>query len=699
MKTLYLDTETFSETPIQHGTYRYAENCEVMVVQFAMDGEPVQVFDLTEGEQRQQEARAALESTIQEADQIVIHNAMFDRAVLALSKNFRVDLPLQKLRCSAVAALEHGMPMGLEKLCHILGVPEAEAKLEGGKRLINLFCKPRAKNIKIRRATKTSHPSDWSIFLEYARMDIIAARAVWNRMPRWNYGGSDEIAKHEVALWHLDQEMNDLGIPVDLDLVGHILEAVTEEKRRLNAQLVDETEGLVSTLMQRDKLLDFMLARYGVTPADLQGVTVERFLQNDDLPPEVISLLEIRLKANRSSASKYQAFQRATSKDGRLRGMFQFAGASRTRRDAGRTVQLQNLPSRGLLSEQMVEYAVAAFRCGHSAIDMTVDDVMHAAASCIRGCLVPPDGHRFVVSDLSNIEGRMLAWMAGEQWKIDAFSEFDAGRGHDLYCLAYAKSFGIDPGKVDKKQRGIGKVQELALGYQGGISAFVTFADGYGINLEHLAETAWDFLDPELVRESTDFVQWQREKGQRFPISDKAAITCDVFKRAWRNAHPMTVALWKQMEENLRKSVGFPGETLRYRGFAFRTDGKWSRILLPSGRYLVYPGAQVDKRGQLSYMGVHQFTKQWTRIKTYAGKLTENATQTLARDCMFDNLIAIREAGYLPVGRVHDEVITIAPDSEEFTSERLSALLAANTSWNLGLPLAAKGEAMYRYRK
>ena len=327
-------------------------------------------------------------------------------------------------------------------------------------------------------------------------------------------------------------------------------------------------------------------------------------------------------------------------------------------------------------------------------------DIMLLTASTVRSVIIAPPGKKLVVSDLSNIEGRGLAWLAGEEWKLQAFRDFDAGIGPDLYKLAYAKSFHISPDEVTKFGRSVGKVQELGLGYAGGINAFVTFALVYGIDLEEMANTAWDTLPADVREEAESFVAWlQDTKKMSWPMSNKAAVTCESFKRMWRAAHPMTVQLWRELEDGFRLACSNPGETFAYRTFKFRRDGAWLRIQLPSGRCLVYPQPQIAKDGQLSYMGVNQFNKKWQRIKTYGGRIVENATQSVARDFMFDALPGIEAAGYEIVLRVHDEVVTEVPDIPEFNAEHLGALLAATPPWGEGMPLAAAGFESQRYRK
>jgi DNA polymerase len=724
---LFLDTETFSTTPIKHGTYKYAENAEVMIVTYAIGDGPVHDMDMT----REDPADVLrLRNLVSNADVIICHNTMFDRNVLRLG-NLKIEVPPEKFRCSMVKALLHGLPGGLDKLCDILGVPTDLAKHKTGRALIHLFCKPiafahaipradyptikawkeaieEAKKHWQGRATRETHPVQWAQFIEYARADIPAMREVWRRLPSWNYGETGAGAL-ERDLWHLDQKINDRGVCIDLPLVHAAIRATNDEQTRLKSRVVAHTDGYVEAATQRDRMLEFIFTEYGVGLADLTKSTVAKLLEKEGTPPELVELLQLRAQASQTSTAKYNAFARGTSADGRLRGMLQFSGAARTRRDAGRTVQLQNLPSRGLLAQYLIDLGILALLA--ECEDITFDNIMLLVSSVIRSVIVAPKGKKLVVSDLANIEGRGLAWLAGEEWKLQAFRDFDTILGYDdltgealragpdLYKLAYAKAFRIQTEAVTKFGRSIGKVMELGLGYAGGINAFVTFALVYGIDLEEMADTAWATLPPEMVAEAESFIDWLEDKGHRWPMSRRAVIVCEVFKRLWREAHPMTVQLWAEMELGFKRATNNPGQTYRYRGFAFRRDGMWLRIRLPSGRYLCYPSPQVDADGQCSFMGVDQFTRKWTRVKTYGGKIVENATQSVARDFMFDAMPGIEAAGYEIVLRVHDEVPCYAPDTPEFNAEHLSGLLATNPPWAPDMPLAAAGFEGYRYKK
>lgn len=687
---LFADTETWCEVPIQAGTYRYAAAAEVMLVAYALDDGPVHCWDRTDGSDMPMDLAIGL---IEDDGPVIFHNAMFDRAVMRFNMPSFTP-PLDRWRCTMARALAHGLPGSLDQLCELFNLPQDTRKLKEGRELVRLFCMPGPKNRKLRRATRETHPQEWARFIEYAKQDVAAMREIDKRLPVWNYRGA------ELELWRLDQRINDRGAQMDLDLARGAIAATDREQERLAVETQRLTDGVIEAATQRDALLAYMLAEYGIELPDAQGSTVERLLESDpDLPEPVRELLTVRLSATKTSTAKYRKVLGGANVDGRLRGLLQFAGAMRTARWAGRLFQPQNLP-RPTMEAEAIEAAVEALRC--DVADLVLPgEVMQAASNALRGLIVAPPGRKLVVADLSNIEGRDQAWLAGEAWKLQAFRDFDAGIGPDLYKLAYAKSFGVTPEQVGKPERQIGKVQELALGYQGGVGAFVTMAAGYGMDLDKMARQAWDVLPPDLKAEAIDFHEWQRGQGAAAAraLPFEVYVVCETFKRAWRRAHAAISGYWPELEAAAVAAVSNPGETIACRMLKLRRDGAWLRIVLPSGRALCYPHPQVGDDGKLSYRGINQYNRKWQRLRTYGGKLLENACQAVARDVMAAAMPHIEAEGYEIVLTVHDEIIAEAPDSPEYSAEHLSALLAAGAPWTAGMPLAAQGFECYRYRK
>jgi DNA polymerase len=751
MSKLWLDDETFSPEPITNGTHKYAEGVEVMLRALALDDGPVLVFDLTPGgevwELRGDDIVPAdpfdiadLEGALDEDDvEVWAWNSHFDRTV---ERHAGLQIPLHRWRDAMIQAMAHSLPGKLETVCRVLGMGADKAKDKAGKALIQLFCKPVAfrypkaepfraqredetkkeyaaakREAKLAyiaardaavadwpgRATRESHPAEWRQFIIYAGQDINAMREAHRIIPKWNYPNNHT----EVALWHLDQEINDRGVAIDTALAAAAVRAVDIAQEGLRERTVEATNGEVESATKRDAMLVHVLAEYGVDLPDMQKATLERRIDDPDLPEGLRELLRIRLQACTSSTSKYKTLMRAVSSDKRLRGLLQFDGANRTGRWAGRLWQPQNLP-RPKLKQKDIDFGIQCLLL--DVADLFYGNVMELTSSAIRGCIVAPAGRKLTVADLSNIEGRVLAWLAGETWKIKAFRAYDNGTGHDLYALAYAKSFNVTPEAVMANKeaggnwRQIGKVMELALGYEGGVGAFITFAAAYGIDLEALADQAFKQIPQTVMAQANIMFEWHCGKKKKDPaaavgLSKKAWLVCESFKLAWREAHANVKQFWADLGDAVRGAIDSPGVTLRCRCLKVRRDGKWLRIGLPSGRYLCYPDPQVDEKGTISYMGMNQYTRAWCRLTTYGGKLAENVTQAVARDVMAANMPEVEAHGYDIVLSVHDELITETDDVEERNAGELSSILATVPDWAEGLPLAAAGFDAYRYKK
>ena len=684
MRYLYLDTETFSEVPIKNGTHAYAESAEIIICTWALDDGPVQILDLTV-DPRDPE----LESLLLDPEvTVVIHNSHFDRTII--SHVWGITIPTSRIHDTMVQAMSHGLPGALGTLCEILGLPSDKAKDKDGKRLINLFCKPLGKNRKARRATRETHPEEWQRFLAYAASDIEAMREIMKRMPMIN------MTPTELALWQLDQKINDRGVAIDMELVHAAIKAVNLAQVELAAQTLEMTDGAVGSTTQTAAFRLQVLTRFGVDMPDMRMSTVEKIIDDEDTEPQLKEWLSVRLQASSTSTSKYKVLARGTSIDGRLRGTLQFNGATRTGRWAGRLFQPQNLP-RPTLKQKAIDAGIEALKaeCAH----LTTNNVMELTSSSIRGCIIASKGKKLVVADLANIEGRVQAWLANEEWKLQAFRDFDLGTGPDLYKLAYSKSFGIPPEQVDGDQRQVGKVQELALAYEGGVGAFATFAAGYGIDLDDLADKVLPEASEEIVAAADRHLERRKkEKKELYNLSDDAFVACDTLKRMWREAHPSISNYWGRLKDAVVQALHTRGETYTTLSLKIKASKNWLFITLPSGRTLCYPSPKIID-DSITYMGLDQFTRKWVRQHTHGGKLFENLCQAIARDVMAANMPAIEDAGYAITLSVHDELITETPDSPEFNSDHLSELLAATPWWAPDMPLAAAGFETYRYKK
>lgn len=684
MKTLWADLETFSRRDIKNGPHQYAEDCYVLLFGYAIDDEPAKVWDLTVTETMPEDLRAALADP---GVNTVWHNgANFDVPVLRKAKNLHVDLPFERVDDCMVKAYSHGLPGALGTLSEVYGLPVDQAKDKDGRRLVLKFCKP---NFQGKIASRKTDPEDWARFVNYCRLDVEAMRVIYKKLPSWNWGPRDR------AQFVIDQRINNRGALMDVEL-AHAAIDLSERLRLENAEKTRKlTGGEVEAATQRDALLKYILAEYNVKLPDLTRSTIERRLADENIPEPVKELLRVRLASTKTSTAKYKKLIACVNSDGRMRGCLQFRGATRTGRYAGRLMQLQNLP-RPTLPQYVIDAGVEAIKGGWAEYLTEPGELM---SSCLRSCIMATPGKHLVVADLSNIEGRMLAWLAGETWKIQAFRDFDAGHGPDLYKATYGRTFGIRPEDVSKHQRQIGKVMELALGYQGGVGAFLTFAAAYSINLDELAKHVRENISYSYWGQAEGSYEWYKEKKLTHGLKRDTFIACEAVKLAWRDAHPAIQKFWAACDTAaIRAMNGVPSQASK---LWFDRKGAWLRMRLPSGRFICYPGAQLEEggvgKGTFSYMGIDQYSRKWARIPTYSGKIVENATQAAAADILIGAMAAIEQAGFEIVFSVHDEFITEAALDKD--NSELERLMATPPSWAPDLPLAAAGFTSRRYKK
>lgn len=693
---LWLDFETYSADDLTVvGTYRYADSASILLAAYALDNGPVRVWDAT-AEVLPEE----LEQALRDAAEVWAHNAQFDKAILAAQRWLpRVDL--SRWRCSMAMALSHALPASLSNLCEVLRVPEDKAKLAEGKKLVSLFTRPQPANRKISRATRETHPDEWARFIAYAANDIEAMRECVARMPAWNWDAS------AIAEWHLDQRINERGFQVDQELTRAGARAAVGEKERIAKRFVELTRGVVDRPSQRAQFQAYLNQRFDLSLTDTRSDTFNQMLKTGTLPAECAELMKLSIASNKTSTAKYAALDPAVSADGRFRGGLQFAGASRTRRWAGRLFQPQNLPSRGLPAAEAVEWYIELLKRGEH--DIWFDDLMLYGAAALRGVVIAPPTKKLEVADLSNIEGRVLAWLAGEHWKLKAFREYDAGTGPDLYNITAASILGGDPWKVSKKDRNVfGKVPDLASGYQGGVAGYQTFARAYGVRMADHWDTIQQQIGSFIPKAMENLEKFGRAQVASMEISDTEWLASETCKLAWRGRHPATVRLWYGLQDAAKRAIA-GGDAVIYPVGGFlkvacttHRGNRWLVVKLPSGRYLTYFDPKLID-GSITYMGESaeegKTTRQWIRVWTHGGKMTGNCCQTIARDILAPALTVAERRGYTPVLTVHDEVITEAPDTDEFTAQGLVDILATNPEWATGLPLSAAGFEAYRYKK
>jgi len=733
MPDLFLDCETFCDIPIKHGTYRYAERAEVMLITWAIDDGPVGEWDLTAAEP----LPLRLADAISDPDTLVwLQNGdKFDWPVFTKALPWLAEaVPQARRRDTMIQAYSHSLPGNLEMMADALGIEQDKRKLKTGRALIRLFCMPQANGS---RNTRLTHPEKWEEFKDYAKQDITAMREAHKRMPMWNYKGK------QLDLWFLDQRINNRGMFMDIELAEAAVRASEKAKKGLAKRTQAMTGDAVASATQRDEMLRYILEAYGVDLPDMQADTIERRIEDPDLPDELRELLRVRLESVTTSVAKYSTLLRGVNSDGRLRGTMQFRGARRTGRVAHRLFQSGNMPRPDMKADEIM-WGIELLKL--DAAHLVFPNVMRVCSNAIRSTIIAPPGKKLVAADLSNIEGRKAAWLAGEEWKLRAFEAFDAGEGHDLYIVAYSKSFNVPPESVplDGTERQIGKVEELMFQYGGGVGAWITGAATYGIDLDKMTTQVWGTLPEWAKIEAESFLQWlyepaegryqevlqktgdQVQQGEipteeanalldaaavkrearklkaRLGLPERTFIACDAIKRLWRRAHPEISGYWKQIENTVSQAILVPGEQFACRRLKIRRDGEWLRIGLPSGRALCYPHPRIDAKGfpGISYMGLSQYTRKWQRIGTYGGKLFENATQAAACDQLLETGEAIEAAGFEIILSEHDAYLTEAPaDRDDLSATRLGELMCADLGWNRGLPLAAKGFEALRNRK
>lgn len=732
MELLYLDLETFSEADLKKvGSYAYAEHpsTEILLAIYAIDDGGVHCWDCTDGSRMPDELRRALRHVQRHKAKIVGQNfLLFDRLVI---KNvWDMELDPRDIIDTMVTAFRHSLPGSLAAQCEVLQIDEDLAKDKRGKALIQRFAKPTPKNYKIRRYDRNTHPEEWKAFIEYGISDITSMREVYHSQPQW---GNTEFENIVLAV---DQRINDRGFYVDTALANAAIDAVKQHKIELQAEANAKWGAGLTGAAFLPTLRDLAP---GHEILNAQKSTLNDLLADDDLPDDARTIIEMRLGASSTASTKYNPLLLGLSADGRRRGCLQYGGAKRTLRWAGKGFQPQNL-ARGHFSGDELDQGIDMLLKGRA---HWLYDVSKLTASTVRGCIIPTAGNKLVVADYSNVEGRGLAWAAGERTALDTFEA-----GLDIYCVTAGKMFGLEPDFIKKERkdlRQIGKACELGLGYGGGVAAFLTFAKNLGLDLYAMAETMKGTFPDHIWAAAKRGYEYARiqEKNKKGFAGQKAErpsydlpknvwLTCDSIKRMWRESHPATCQFWSDLESAAMNAIKDPG-TAYWAGAAVRENGDraikitrtftkekgervpgwWLKVELPSGRVLSYPGIgisvekQIDEdedrteyRERIRYMGENQTTRQWGKQYTYGGKLAENITQALCRDLLAVALVRVdKEPGWDIILHIHDEVVCETPNTAEYSVSKLESMMCELPSWAKGFPLVAEGAELKRYAK
>lgn len=667
MKDLHIDIETYSSESIADaGLYKYAaaDDFKILLIAYAWDDEPTKIIDMNviQGPAELKEMRAELLEIIRALTDGSVrkcaHNASFERVCFTMwlrrrhiiSPNEWLD-PAQ-WHCTMVQCSRCGLPLSLAQAGAALGLEQQ--KMTEGKDLIKLFCIPKATTTtglfgaENPRNMPEDFPDKWETFKAYCVRDVDVERQI-EKATSW-YPVSD----FERQLYAIDQRINDRGVLLDMQLVRNAVRATTIHEARLNEEAMKLT-GL-SNPNSVPQLKKWLSETLGISldtlnkrdVADIKGATED---------PRVRRVLQIRSEMGKTSNKKYETMLAVAGKDSRARGLMQFYG-SRTGRWAGRLIQVQNLPQNHIKDldfarARLMENDIEMIEWGYGNVPDTLSQL-------IRTAFIAPEGKTFAVCDFSAIEARVLAWIAGESWVLDAFRS-----GKDIYCETATQMFHVPVEKhgQNAELRQKGKISVLALGYGGGVSAL----DAMGGKRQGMTE-----------QEEADTV------------------------RKWRAANPKIVAFWSAVENAATECV-VAGVTTHVGQLEFKMQGKTMTIQLPSGRLISYPDMQpsTNRFGStsLKYHGLNQTTNKWCWIETYGGKLTENIIQATARDCLAEAMTSVSRL-YDIVFHVHDELICEVPaDKADEALKQIQRCFSVNAPWNEGLPLNGAGYLTPYYLK
>lgn len=641
---LGIDIETYSDVDLQKcGVYAYTDSpaFEILLFAYAFDDEDVNIIDVAKGESLPERVLSALTdgSIVKTA-----FNAAFERTCIA--RHYNLTLAPSGWQCTAVQSAMLALPASLDGVGEVLDIQQK--KLKEGKDLVRYFsmpCKPTKANGGRTRNLPEDAPEKWELFKSYCIRDVEAEREI--RYKLRNY----PIPEGEQLLYQMDQEINDRGILVDQTLVDHAVTCDTEYRDQVTKRAY-ELSGLENP-NSPTQIKDWLADR-GVQVDSLSKKAVAGLIKETD--GEVLEMLKLRLLMAKTSVKKYEAIKRSVCSDGRVHGLLQFYGANRTGRWAGRLVQVQNLPQNHLEDLSLARDLVKAG--DYETLDLLFDSVPGVLSELIRTAFIPKPGCRFIVADFSAIEARVLAWLSGENWRLETFKE-----GGDIYCASASKMFGVPVVKHGENGhlRQKGKISELALGYGGSTGALTAMgAIDMGIPEEEL---------PELVSQ-------------------------------WRAANPHITKFWWDVDAASMKAVK-DKTTVTFGNMTFSYRAGMLFITLPSGRRLSYvkPRLETNRFGRaaITYEGVGE-SKKWMRIETYGAKLTENIVQATARDLLAQAMLRLQAAGYKIVMHVHDEAVCEVPEGES-SVEEVCRIMSEVPSWASGLPLNADGYECAFYKK
>lgn len=658
MNYLSIDIETFSDVSLTDcGVYKYVEssNFEILLLAYAIDDEPVQIIDLASGEKIPKTiAHAIVDKNVVKS----AFNAQFER--VCLSKHFNATLSPEGWHCTMVQAATLGYLGSLDSVSKALGFPIDKQKLFTGKNLIRIFSIPRkatkAKKNQVAmfqekiRIMPADRPEEWEQFKAYCVQDVEVEREIRKTLDRFS------TTPAETQIWYLDQKINDFGVKLDIDFVQQAIQIDQEYTQHL----INRYQELgLENPKSVTELKNYLTKKLGREVRSITKQTIPDLKKEAKDVPEALEALEIRQEIAKTSVSKYTKMDEAICSDGRARGLLQFYGAG-TGRWAGRLVQVQNLPRNTIEDLDLARQLVADGDI--EMLEMCYPSIPVVLSQLIRTAFIPSDGHRFIVSDFSAIEARVIAWIAGEQWRLDVF------RTHGkIYEASAAQMFRVPIESIDKGSplRQKGKVAELALGYQGSVGAL-------------------------------------RQMDRKWAANASEEELQELVSQ-WRESNPRIVKLWYDTQAAAMQAIEDRTIVELQKGIKFVYEPDFLFIQLPSGRRLAYPKPAIEPhhefrgRNKITFEGQDQ-NRNPIRVDTYGGKLVENIVQATARDCLRDAMLRLDKAGYKIAFHVHDEVILDAPIGEGSLDE-VNEIMSKPLTWAPDLPLRAESFECHYYQK
>ena len=657
-----LDWETRSTVDLKKsGLHRYAEDASTQVLCLGWRIGAGAVQSWVPGDPDPQ----PLLEHVKAGGTVIAHNNAFDRNIWNQKAPAHWPrITVAQCDCTMARAAAMVLPQSLFMLGQVLKAPIS--KDVQGHRLMMTMCKPRGYD-DAGQPIYRDHPDALFKLVEYCKIDVETERLLSSKLP--------QLSVPEHRLWLLDQTINDRGVAVDATLARTALDVVAVAKLRADKRMQALTQGHVHKVTEVAKLIAWLGGRGIVCESIAKGEVDEIILQTDIFDDAVArEALELRRAAAKSSTAKFQAILNSVCADGRVRGSLRYHGAS-TGRWAGSGMQPQNFPR--IDDSAMVKATLELLAEPYSApekcdlIQLFVGEPMTRLSKVLRSCIVAAPGKVLIGGDYANIEGRVNAWLAGEEWKVEAFKQFDAGVGDDLYSLAYSRSFHVPVASVGRPMRQMGKVMELSMGYQGGWRAFEKMGANYGVTVG-------------------------QERAEQLKV-------------AWRIAHPVITASWWALQDAAIEAVRHPGVTIPvYAGrVQYKVASKFLWCRLPSGRAIVYASPRLvwteatedrPSRPQVEFDAVDGITKQWGPHRLYGGLQCENIVQAVARDVLVEGMFRLEQAGYPIVLTIHDENIAEVPRGFGSPDE-FAALMAVVPRWAKGLPVAVTAWTDTRYVK